>query len=135
VIDELKRQLIRHEGLRLKPYRDSVGKLTIGVGRNLDDIGITEHEAAYLLETDISRVLEDLDRNLPWWRELSEARQLVLADMCFNLGITKLLGFKQTLQAVKEGRYHDAANHMGQSRWAVQVGNRAKHLQDMMRTG
>ena len=63
---ELREQLVIHEGMRLKPYKDSVGKLTIGVGRNLDDVGITEVEALELLENDIHRVMDDLDRNVPW---------------------------------------------------------------------
>jgi lysozyme len=131
----LKNMLIKHEGLRLMPYHDSVGKLTIGVGRNIDDIGISNNEAMVLLKNDIQRVEDDLDTHLPWWRNMDETRQLVIADMCFNLGIGSLLGFKNTLSAMKEGRYRDAADGMGQSKWASQVGSRATHLIGMMREG
>lgn len=131
----LKAQLMRHEGLRLKPYRDTVGKLTIGVGRNLDDVGISENEAMLLLDSDISGVIGDLDRECPWWRNMSENRQLVIADMAFNLGIVRLKGFRNALQAMQEGRWDAAAREMLDSRWAAQVGSRAITLSDMMEVG
>lgn len=131
----LKDQLILHEGMKLKPYQDTVGKTTIGVGRNLDDRGISMHEAMFLLDNDIQAVENDLDRHLPWWRSLSEARQLVLADMTFNLGIGRLLGFKNTLAAMQTGDYEAAARGMLASKWAGQVGKRAQRLARMMREG
>jgi lysozyme len=134
-IDKLAAQLERHEGLRLKPYKDTVGKLTIGIGRNLDDRGITVSEARFLLYSDIDRVIGDLTTHLSWWLELSENRKLVLADMCFNLGIAGLLKFKRTLKAVREGRYEEASVYMLESLWADQVGKRARVLAEMMRKG
>ena len=130
----LTQQLIRHEKLLLKPYKDTVGKFTIGVGRNLDDVGISEAEAMFMLEADIASVCSDLDRVFPWWREMSENRQLVIADMCFNLGINRLQGFKKALAAMKEGRYADAATEMLDSTWAKQVGRRSDTLAEMMRS-
>jgi lysozyme len=127
--------LVLHEGLRLKPYRCTAGKLTIGVGRNLDDNGITQAEAFALLENDILAVEADLDRTWPWWREMTDARQQVLADMCFNLGLTRLGGFVNTLAAMKRGDYEAAANGMLASLWASQVGRRAQRLAKMMREG
>ena len=131
----LKEELIRDEGLRLKPYRDTVGKLTIGVGRNLDDVGITKDEAMHLLECDIRRVKGDLDRAMPWWRELDEVRQRVIVNMAFNLGIARLMGFKNMLDAMRAGNYRDAAKEMLNSKWATQVGERAPRLAAMMRDG
>lgn len=131
----LKDQLIAHEGLRLKPYADTVGKTTIGVGRNLDDRGISMHEAMILLDNDIETVEDDLDQRMPWWRGLTEARQRVLADMCFNLGIARLEGFRNTLSAIKAGDYAAAAESMLASKWATQVGRRAHRLAKMMREG
>lgn len=128
-------QLELHEGKKNKPYKDTVGKLTIGIGRNLTDRGITEEEIVFLFGTDVALVEKDLDRNLKWWREMSEVRQRVLADMCFNLGITKLLAFKNTLEAMRTGRYNDAASGMLNSLWAKQVKGRAVRLANMMRTG
>ena len=133
--DDLRSMLVLHEGLRLKPYRCTAGKLTIGVGRNLDDNGITQAEAFALLENDILAVEADLDRAWPWWREMTDARQQVLADMCFNLGLTRLGGFVNTLAAMKRGDYEAAANGMLASLWASQVGRRAQRLAKMMREG
>lgn len=135
MIDALKTQLIKHEGLRFKPYLDSVGVLTIGVGRNLHDKGISKAEALHLLDNDILGTLADLDAKLPWWRDMAEARQLVLADMAFNLGITRLLTFKNALAAMKAGDYPAAADGMLASLWAQQVGTRAHTLAKMMRDG
>lgn len=131
----LARILEEHEGVRLKPYKDTVGKITIGVGRNLDDVGLDHREVTFLLDNDIDRVIGDLDLRLGWWRQLDQVRQLVIADMCFNLGITGLLGFKKTLRAISDGRYEDGARMMLQSKWAKQVGRRARRLAEMMRTG
>lgn len=133
--DELRSMLVLHEGLRLHPYQCTAGKTTIGVGRNLDDRGITQDEAMYLLERDIDAVEADLDARMSWWRDMTPARQAVLADMCFNLGIGRLSGFVNTLKAMREGRYDDAAKGMLDSLWAQQVGNRAQRLARMMRDG
>lgn len=122
------------EGLRRKPYRDSVGKLTLGIGRNLDDVGISEAEAEYLLNNDIDRTIDDLNRLLPWWQQLDEPRRRVLLNMGFNLGVTGLAKFTQTLAAVREGRYSDAAALMLRSKWAGQVGDRARRLAELMRS-
>ena len=135
ILSNLKKMLIRHEGLRLKPYYDSVGKLTIGVGRNLDDVGITEDEAEMMLTNDIDRTIYDLNTHLPWWNILDEIRQMVMVDMCFNLGIFGLLTFKNTLAAIKQGDYSEASILMLESKWAEQVGNRAWELSEMMRMG
>jgi len=131
----LEAQLHLHEGSRRFPYRDTVGKLTIGVGRNLDDRGLSDDEISYLLQNDIRLVQEDLDRSLPWWRQMDEVRQRVLADMCFNLGISRLLLFRNTLKAMKEGDYELAASGMRNSLWFKQVGGRAIRLVKMMETG
>lgn len=131
-LDEL---LIYHEGLRLKPYWDASNKLTIGVGRNLDDNGITKDEALVLLRNDIERASRQLDEKLPWWRSLSDTRQKVLVSMVFNVGISKLLGFKDMLSALEDGDFSAAAEHMLASKWASQVGNRAVELAYMMENG
>ena len=121
-------QLIRDEGLRLKPYRDTMGKLTIGVGRNLDGPGITEAEAQQLLVNDVAVVEEAVRRTLPWTAQLSPTRQAVLINMGFNLGVGGLLRFRLMLDALKDGNYHLAAREMLSSLWATQVGVRARRL-------
>jgi len=130
--ETIEQMLIRHEGLRLKPYHCTSGKLTIGVGRNLDDVGIDRVEAILLLNNDIHKCEEDLDENIGWWRNLNPERQNVLIDMCFNLGINGLLKFKNTLALIECGKYKEAANAMLQSKWAFQVGNRAIELSKIM---
>ena len=131
----LVRQIELHEGLRLKPYRCTAGKLTIGVGRNLEDRGITLSEARMLLANDLADVRNGLLNALPWVAQLDDVRQRVLVDMAFNLGLQGLLEFKRTLAAVQAGQYQQAATMMLQSRWAKQVGQRAERLSRMMVTG
>ena len=113
----------------------SKGKLTIGCGRNLTDVGITREETMVLMATNIAGTVRDLDRNLPWWRQMNDARQNVLANMCFNMGINKLLTFKNTLAMMQAGRFDAAAAGMLDSLWAGQVHDRAKRLAARMRTG
>lgn len=129
------RQLRLHEGERLKPYRCTAGKLTIGIGRNLEDRGITADESAYLLGNDIDGFYAAIERELPWVQNLDEVRQRVLLDMAFNLGLAGLLGFKNTLATIKAGDYQKAAAMMLDSKWAGQVGQRAQRLSRMMSTG
>jgi lysozyme len=132
---KLKEELIRDEGMKLKVYKCSAGKNTIGIGRNLDDVGISASEATYLLQHDIDRVIAELNLRLPWWATQSENRQRVICNMAFNLGIDGLLKFKNTLALMQAGKYEDAAREMLNSRWANQVGSRAKRLAKMMAEG
>lgn len=131
----LKEQLVRDEGLRLKPYQDSVGKTTIGVGRNLTDVGISKAEAMLMLEADIYKAESNVRDALPWVTNLDEVRRSVLVNMCFNMGIGGLLGFRNTLALIKDGKYGEAAHNMLDSKWARQVGDRAKRLAEQMTTG
>ncbi|MDX8413914.1 MAG: hypothetical protein R8J85_07480 [Mariprofundales bacterium] len=132
--DRLRKMLVAHEGLRLAPYRDSVGKLTIGVGRNLDDVGISQAEAMLLLTDDIEGIVADLERQA-WFARLDGVRQIALVDMAFNLGLPRLLGFKRMVAALETGAWEQAAAEMLDSRWARQVGSRADELAQMMREG
>lgn len=151
-VHKLRARLVREEGLaerrpgipgRVFPYRDSVGKLSIGVGRNLDDKGISDAEAMRLLDDDIAEHLQLLDKYLPWWNNEDEARQLALADLAFNLGVGpseeqphgKLLNFDLTLRSWREGDYEAAARGLERSRWFEQVGTRAPALVAMVRSG
>ena len=127
-------ELKRDEGQRLKPYLDTVGKITIGVGRNLTDVGISESECEMLLHNDIAQTLTWLDQSLPWWRTLDEVRQRVIINMGFNLG-GNLLTFVNTLAAMQHSDYAAAADGMLASKWATQVSIRAERLMRMMRIG
>lgn len=133
--DPLVDALIADEGLRFKPYTDTRGKLTIGVGRNLTDVGITSTEAMLLLEGDLDRTRTGVRMALPWFDRLNASRQRVLLNMAFNLGVSGLLGFKQMLADCQAGDYDGAANEMLASVWASQVGQRAVRLAQQMRTG
>ena len=131
-------QLIQHEGLRLKPYRCPAGKLTIGVGRNLEQRGITEAEARMLLNNDIAAAVSDLRAIFPGtddgsaFDDLPENVQRVIIDMHFNLGKTGFLSFKKMIKAVKAGDYPAAAREMRNSNWFHQVGKRGENLVKMM---
>lgn len=128
-------QLIRDEGLRLHPYKDSVGKLTIGVGRNLDDVGISKAEAALLLDNDIADAVQRLETAFPWAAALDDVRKAVLINMTFNMGIQGLAGFKNFLAAVQAGDYSKARDEMLDSIWAEQTGPRAQRLAIQMESG
>ncbi len=128
-------ELLRDEGLRLKPYRDRKGYLTIGIGRNLDTVGISVEESHLLCLHDMERAEKALNTHCPWWGQLDPVRQRVLVNMTFNLGIQKLCGFTQFLEALQHQDYERAAGAMLDSRWAEQVQARATRLADMMRRG
>ena len=127
--------IIYHEGLELKPYRCTAGHLTIGIGRNLDDRGITEDEARFLCQNDVDIVEQELTRKFPFIVGLDDVRIRVLLDMAFNLGVPRLSAFSNMWAALEEGDFKQAAVEMLDSRWARQVGRRATNLSQMMETG
>ena len=133
--DALRRQLIAHEGLRLHVYEDSLGIATIGVGRNLKDRGITDAEARYLLDNDINACLDDLAAAFAWFAVLDPVRQRVLVDLCFNLGISRLKGFRKFLAACDAADWATAARELLDSKYAQQVGRRAITLAAMLTRG
>lgn len=134
-VEQLYRDLRRDEGTREKPYTDTVGKLSIGVGRNLDDVGLRPDEIQLMLKNDVAGVAYDLDTRYPWWRKMTTARQNALANMCFNLGIVRLSGFKKMLALLALGKYDQAAAEALNSKWADQVGDRAKRIAALFRKG
>lgn len=127
-------QLPIDEGRRSKPYKDSVGILTVGVGRNLEK-GLADDEIALLLKNDITEADAAARAVFPAFDSLSEARKAVLVNMAFNLGQARLAGFVNTLGAIADGRWEDAAKGMLASKWAFQVGQRAQRLAKAMREG
>jgi lysozyme len=132
--NKLEDMLLRHEGLRLKPYKCTAGKLTIGIGRNLEDNGITEAEARMMLQYDIQIAKTQLVK-YKWFTELSDVRKDVIVDMVFNLGLSRFLAFKKTIQLLEAKDYEGAAAEILQSKWASQVGERALELSAMLLTG
>ncbi len=127
--------LIRHEDLKTKPYRCTAGKLTIGVGRNLEDNGIREVEAYFMLDNDIDEVTYNLKSKYDWFERLNDVRKAVVIDMAFNLGIPRFGAFKKTISLIESEDFDGASKEMLRSKWAVQVGYRAKELSEMMRSG
>lgn len=134
-LTDAKNLLIHFEGLRLKPYYDSTGHLTIGAGRNLSANGISEEEALHMLANDIVSFHRELSDKFPWFNHMDDVRQLALLSMAFNLGMSGLMGFKIMLLALAEKRYVDAAAAALHSKWATQVGQRAIDTANMFRTG
>ena len=135
----LRAELRRDEGLpggkpALKPYRDTVGKLTIGYGRNLDDVGIEPEEADWMLDHDIAIRIGALHARLRWFDQVDPVRQRVLINMAF-MGVEKLLGFHKMLAALMVRDYETAARELLDSKYATQVGQRAVRLAHMLRTG
>ena len=134
LIDRIKTALREDEGLRLKPYRCTANKLTIGYGRNLEDKGISEGEAYHLLTHDCIDAMNEADA-FSWYRELSDIRKAVVVNMIFNLGINRFKGFKRMIAHIEQGAYDRASVEMLDSRWAEQVGSRSERLAEEMRNG
>lgn len=128
-------QLIRDEDIVLHPYTDTVGKITIGIGRNLSDTGITLAEATYLLVNDIQNATDHLEKALPWTGGLDDVRHAALLNMTFNMGIGSLCAFKKFLAALQAEDWATARNEMLDSEWAKQVGPRAQRLAVQIDTG
>ena len=154
-INEFIKMVAKHEGIVLEPYKDSLGISTIGIGRNLEDRGITdgeleyigktmeevlekgltEEEAYYLCMNDIAIVEKELLERKPLVNQLNDVRQMVLVDMAFNMGVPRLLKFKNMWMAIEKVNYPLACEEMIDSRWANQVGNRAMKLSLAMKNG
>ncbi len=132
---ELIEQLKRHEGIKLTPYKCTSDKLTIGVGRNLEDVGISEQEAEMLLQNDIQRAVTQLKERFPWTLELDEVRFAALINFTFNVGIGTVSKFVNAMALLKAKNYDMAADEFLQSRWAEQVGQRAVEVTEQIRTG
>jgi lysozyme len=122
------------DGPELFPYRDTVGILTIGYGRNLIHNGITKDEAELMLTNDINSARMDA-ASLPFWLSLSPPRKMVIIDMVYNLGLTKFRGFKNLNKALGMADWNLAALEMKDSRWYLQTERRAKVLVKAMQTG
>ena len=137
-MSKLTEMLRRHEGVETHAYKCTSGKITVGVGRNIDPaggLGLSQDEIDYLLENDIARCASELGREFPWFSGLDDVRRDAMIDICFNIGITRLKGFTMALGAMARDDYDTAATEFLRSKWADQVGNRAKELAALIRTG
>ena len=135
--EQLREMLRRHEGVRNFVYMCSEGYETIGVGRNIADsgLGLSDDEVDYLLDNDIKRVKDELTDEYYWFGGLNDARQEAMIDISFNLGQTRLRGFKKALDAMASEDFDIAADEFMDSRWSEQVGNRAIEVTEVIRTG
>ncbi len=132
---DVKDLLIHHEGLELKPYGDSRGLLTIGVGRCLISKGISHDEALMLLDNDVKDVVKQAEDSFPWFIHLNDARQAVIISMIFNLGLSGFLEFKNAIKAIAMGDFDTAASEILLSKWATQVKSRSADLAFILRSG
>jgi lysozyme len=130
----LKDWIKKNEAFKSHPYIDTVGKLTIGWGRNIEDNGISKDEADHLFDNDFARCQREL-APYPWYVNQPQNVQYALMNMCFNLGIGRLLGFRKMIMALTAKDYTNAAREALDSKWATQVGDRAKQVALMMRQG
>ena len=131
----LRDRIARHEGFRGRPYKDSLGFITIGFGRCLDTKGISQDEGLYLLDDDIGDATREVLGALPWVEQMDEVRRGVLIEMCFQLGLDGLMQFKHMLAAAQQSIWDRAADEMLSSTWAQQTPERAQELAALMRNG
>jgi len=149
-INEMIQRFVLNEGCSLMPYKDTKNLLTIGIGRCIDKNpltqeekkvcgdymrGITKNAAFYLLRNDISRVMKECSKNIPFFYTLDAERRYCLIDMCFNMGIKGLLGFKKMLSAMGVGDWNWAADECLSSKYAKDTGIRARRIAKTIRTG
>jgi len=137
-VNNLREMLKRHEGVKAHAYKCTAGKITVGVGRNIDSdggIGLSDEEIDFLLDNDIVRCIQELNGVFPWFNSLDTVRSDAIIDICFNLGLPRLMLFQKAIKAMKAGDYEAAADEFFDSRWAKQVGNRAIEICEMIRTG
>lgn len=132
---KLKKHIKESEGYRQFPYKCPAGKLTIGYGFNIEDTGLSVEECEAVLEIRIKKTTEELKTFYPHFDLLDDARQFVLIDMCYNMGINRLGKFFNMWNAIKLANFHVASIEMEESSWYNQVGDRAKKLVEIMKTG
>jgi GH24 family phage-related lysozyme (muramidase) len=132
---KLEAQLTNEEGRKNKAYVDTLGILSIGIGRNLRDNGLRDSEIDFLFKNDVEDVKNAIQAHMPWVLDLDEVRQRVFYDLCFNMGVNKLLTFTHMIAFARAGDYISAADELHHSIWDSQVGSRAPKLEAMLRTG
>ena len=134
-VDAIKSRLKEYEGYRRLPYRCTEGYLTIGIGRNLESVGLSESESEYLLVNDIQQAVQDCENTFPWFKKLTHGRKEVLVEMRFQLGIDGVKKFKNMLKFVEDGKYTEASQEMINSAWHKQTPRRCEELAHRMFVG
>jgi len=132
-LEAIRNRLVLEEGLKLTPYKCTANKLSIGVGRNIEDRGISNETAMQMLDEDIDIMVNELHQNLSWFDKQNDAIQGVLIDLCFNMGISRLLMFVQTLKLIEQGQYAMAADELLDSKYAAMLPARSKRNAEILR--
>ena len=133
-MQNLIKMLRQHEGVRNTVYLDSLGIETIGVGRNLKEVGLSDDEIDYLLVNDVNRCKAEA-KQFDWYEELDTVRREAILNLLFNLGRPRFMGFKKAIAALADHDYSLSADEFYDSRWRTQVGQRAEDICHMIRTG
>jgi len=131
---KLKHLVVTHEDYRKYPYVDSVGRISIGIGYNLSDRGISDKWINSQYEADVAFFYQELSDTFPWFGSLNDARKIALIDMCF-MGFKKFCEFKLMLRAFCIRDYKTAAFELLHSEWAKEVKGRAIDLAKIIETG
>jgi len=135
-LTRLKNSIALHEGFRSKPYKDTKGKLTIGFGRNLDDVPLSEEEGWYLAKELIQEAVDHANLVVHDWNKLNDARQNVLVELIYNMGLGKVLKFKLMRAALDSQDYVEAAKQLLLSNWTKDVGPlRSRDMALQLETG
>lgn len=132
-LEAIRNRLVLEEGLELKPYKCTANKTTIGVGRNIEDRGISHETAMQMLDEDIDIMVNELRQNLSWFDKQNDAIKGVLIDLCFNMGISRLLMFVQTLKLIEQGQYAMAADELLDSKYASMLPARSNRNAEILR--
>jgi lysozyme len=127
-LSDLRDELTLDEGVKSRPYTDTVGNVTIGRGRNLSAVGLSLDEIEYLWANDVARACVDLDAHLAWWRTLPAQQQRVMINLAFNMGIDGLLSFEHFLDAMQRQDWIVAAGELQDSKWWGEVGFRGPRM-------
>jgi len=126
--------IIKHEGIKLKPYLCPAGKLTIGVGRNIEDNGISTDEAIYILKNDIKRCESELREIFDHFDLFDENKKTSLIDIIFQLGKPSFLKFKKMIRAIKKGDWQESVRELKDSRLCREVPSRCEDNSELMST-
>ena len=132
--ERLRETIIRHEGIRLDMYQDTLGIWTVGVGHNIQEKGISQAVMELMLEEGLAEAVSELKRSVSFFSKMPEQVQEALVNLAFNMGIPRLMQFKKTLAYLRDGNFEAAADELLDSRYAEQVGRRADEVADMIRT-
>lgn len=134
VSDQLVDYIKQAEGFRSLAYECPAGKLTVGYGKNIEDLpGLTEEQASVILQMDLVIAAKEVDSFAP--KDIGPNRRAALTAMVFQLGMPTVMKFKKMLAALEQGNWLEAADQALDSRWARQTPSRAEWVAEIFKTG